>query len=260
MTRRRILLIPLLVASTLMLTASGVLKTGNADESDAGAPRTATAHLVGPDGRAVGTVTLIEGPNGVLVQADVAGLSPGGHGFHIHTVGACEPDFSAAGDHFNPGESGHGFTYEGGQHAGDLPNIYAAADGTARADFFTEAVTLTPGAENSIFDADGSAIIIHAKPDSYGESAGAGDVWRARDSPRRARACRRLRGREDAPPTQVTATRRRPPPRQVTATRRRPPPRQGPARTPRPADTGSGRVPGPVRPAVAFGRSCWPEG
>ena len=176
MTRRRILLIPLLVASTLMLTASGVTsQQGDADESDAGAPRTATAHLVGPDGRAVGTVTLIEGPNGVLVQADVAGLSPGGHGFHIHTVGACEPDFSAAGDHFNPGESGHGFTYEGGQHAGDLPNIYAAADGTARADFFTEAVTLTPGAENSIFDADGSAIIIHAKPDSYGESAGAGD-------------------------------------------------------------------------------------
>ena len=78
MTRRRILLIPLLVASTLILTASGVTsQQGDADESDAGAPRTATAHLVGPDGRAVGTVTLIEGPNGVLVQADVAGLSPG---------------------------------------------------------------------------------------------------------------------------------------------------------------------------------------
>ncbi len=176
MTRHRHLLVSLLVASILILTTSGVTsQQGDADETDTGAPSTATAHLVGPDGRTVGTVTLIEGPNGVLVQADVARLSPGGHGFHIHTVGACEPDFSAAGDHFNPGESGHGFMHEGGQHAGDLPNIYAAADGTARADFFTAAVTLTPGAENSIFDADGSAIIIHAKPDSYGESAGAGD-------------------------------------------------------------------------------------
>ena len=111
----------------------------------------------------------------MLVQADVTGLSPGGHGFHIHAVGACEPDFSAAGDHFIPEGIGHGFMKEGGWHAGDLPNSYAAADGTARADFFTAAVTLTPDAENSIFDADGSAIIVHAKPDSYGESPGAGD-------------------------------------------------------------------------------------
>ncbi|MYI56927.1 MAG: superoxide dismutase family protein [Acidimicrobiia bacterium] len=176
MTLHRLLSLPLLVASTLILTASGVTsQQDDADETDAGSPLTATAHLVGPDGRAVGTVTLIEGPNGVLVQADVTGLSPGGHGFHIHAVGACEPDFSAAGDHFNPEGIGHGFTVEGGWHAGDLPNIYAAADGTARADFFTAAVTLTPGAENSIFDADGSAIIVHAKPDSYGESPGAGD-------------------------------------------------------------------------------------
>jgi Cu-Zn family superoxide dismutase len=179
MARHRLYSLPLLVASMLILTASGVTSqqdgTDGTDDTDVGTPLTATAHLVSPDGRAVGTVTLIEGPNGVLVQADVTGLSPGGHGFHIHTVGACEPDFSAAGDHFNPGESGHGFMHEGGQHAGDLPNIYAAADGTARADFFTAAVTLTPGVENSIFDADGSAIIVHAKPDGYGESAGAGD-------------------------------------------------------------------------------------
>ena len=176
MTRRRLLPVPLLVGSLLILTTSGVTsQEGDADETDAGAHPTATAHLVGPDGRAMGTVTLIEGPNGVLVQADVTGLSPGGHGFHIHAVGACEPDFSAAGDHFNPEGIGHGFMEDGGWHAGDLPNIYAAADGTARADVFTAAVTLTPGPENSIFDADGSAIIVHAKPDSYGESPGAGD-------------------------------------------------------------------------------------
>ncbi|MXV90320.1 MAG: superoxide dismutase family protein [Acidimicrobiia bacterium] len=176
MTRQHLLALPLIVASTLILAASGVTsQQDDADETDAGAPLTATAQLMGPDGQAMGTVTLIEGPNGVLVQADLTGLSPGGHGFHIHAVGACEPDFSAAGDHFNPEGIGHGFMVEGGWHAGDLPNIYAAADGTARADTFTSAVTLTPGAENSIFDVDGSAIIVHAEPDSYGESPGAGD-------------------------------------------------------------------------------------
>ena len=164
-------------ALALGLTTSGAAsqEDGAAEAAGAGSPLTATAHLVGADGRSLGTVVLIEGPNGVLVQADVIGLSPGGHGFHIHGVGACEPDFGAAGDHFNPEGIGHGFMEEGGWHAGDLPNIYAAADGTARADVFTGAVTLTPGADNSIFDADGSAIIIHAGPDSYGESPGAGD-------------------------------------------------------------------------------------
>ena len=52
------------------------------------------------------TVTLTQGPHGVLISADVSGLSPGAHGFHIHAPGACAPDFAAAGDHFNPGGSG----------------------------------------------------------------------------------------------------------------------------------------------------------
>ena len=62
-----------------------------------------------------------------------------------------------------------------GSHAGDLPNIYAGSDGTARADVFTDQVTLAADAETSVFDSDGSAIIIHAKPDSYGADPGAGD-------------------------------------------------------------------------------------
>ena len=177
MPHHRLPSILLLVASMLLLATSGATSQEDAGTEETGtvSPVTATAHLVGADGRSLGTVVLIEGPNGVLVQANVYGLSPGGHGFHIHGVGACEPDFGAAGDHFNPEGIGHGFMEEGGWHAGDLPNIFAAADGTARADIFTAAVTLTPGADNSVFDADGSAIIIHAGPDSYGESPGAGD-------------------------------------------------------------------------------------
>ena len=134
----------------------------------------ASAEMAGPDGSGMGTVTLEQGPNGVLVSADVNGLSPGGHGFHIHAVGTCSPDFSAAGDHFAPSGASHGFMYEGGMHAGDLPNIFAAADGSAHADYFTSAITLAADADHSVFDADGSAIIIHAKPDTYAKEAGAG--------------------------------------------------------------------------------------
>ncbi|HUS53769.1 MAG TPA: superoxide dismutase family protein [Thermohalobaculum sp.] len=139
----------------------------------ASAADTATATLMGPK-ISIGTVTLTQGPNGVLVSADVTGLTPGAHGFHIHQTGSCTPDFKAAGGHYNPGGGGHGILDAGGHHAGDLPNIHAGADGSARADYFTADVTLADGAANSVFDADGSTIVIHENPDSYGADAGAG--------------------------------------------------------------------------------------
>ena len=173
--RSSIVLAVAALALSLTVTAATAQEDAGGGSAGAGPEVTASAALVDPDGRTMGSVVLTEGPNGVLVQVEAAGLSPGGHGFHIHAVGACEPDFGAAGGHFDPAGSGHGFLNEGGLHAGDLPNIYAAADGRARADFFTAAVTLAVGPDHSLFDADGSALIIHALPDSYGESAGAGD-------------------------------------------------------------------------------------
>ena len=136
----------------------------------------------------MGTVALTQGPHGVLISADVSGLSPGAHGFHIHALGACAPDFAAAGGHFNPGSGGHGFLHEDGAHAGDLPNIHAGTDGAARADYFSDAVTLGEGVDDSLFDDDGSAIIVHAKPDSYGEDAGPATAWPAASSSLASRA------------------------------------------------------------------------
>lgn len=162
----------LILAAGCALLA-GLACTQNRESSDPGA--TGIAELAGPDGAAMGTVTLTQGPWGVLVQAEVTGLTPGAHGFHVHEIGACIPDFSAAGGHFDPVGLGHGLLHDGGAHAGDLPNIHAAADGTARADYFTDALTLDDGADHSVFDEDGSAIIVHAGPDSYGEDPGAGD-------------------------------------------------------------------------------------
>ena len=136
---------------------------------------TAEAELVSPDGAAIGTATFLQTSNGVLIMAEVEGLAPGGHAFVIHEAGACTPDFDAAGDHFNPTGADHGFVHsawrndDSGGHGGDLLNIYAAADGSARADFLTDGVTLDEGPSHSVFDDDGSAIIVHELPDPYGE-------------------------------------------------------------------------------------------
>jgi Cu-Zn family superoxide dismutase len=59
--------------------------------------------------------------------AELTGLPAGPHGFHIHTVGACEPPFQSAGGHFNPDDRQHGIENPKGKHAGDLPNIHVPA-------------------------------------------------------------------------------------------------------------------------------------
>ena len=152
-----------------------VLRSGGEHEPTPGL--TAEAVLASPDGAAIGAVRFRQTPSGVLVMAELEGLPPGGHAFVIHEFGACTPDFEAAGDHFNPTGAEHGFihpTWRRGDsaetHGGDLPNIYAASDGTARADFFTEGITLDEGPGHSVFDEDGSAIIVHELPDAYGET------------------------------------------------------------------------------------------
>lgn len=159
-----------LLASMVVLLAcqQGASETDAAQAVGA----TATAEIKDQQGDSLGVVMLTQGSQGVLVSAELSSLPPGGHGFHIHGVGACSPDFSAAGGHFNPEEESHGFLHGTGQHAGDLPNIYAGLDGIARVDVFTADVTLATGEDSSLFDADGSAIIVHEKPDAYGEDAG----------------------------------------------------------------------------------------
>ena len=168
-----ILLIPVaivVVVGVFLLT----VRTGGAAEPTVGL--TAAATLESPEGDSLGTVAFRQAATGVLVMADLKGLAPGGHAFIIHEVGSCTPDFNAAGDHFNPEDTEHGFIHPNwerggsvGGHGGDLPNIYAASDGSARADFFTEGIILDSGPRHSVFDDDGSAIIVHERPDAYGE-------------------------------------------------------------------------------------------
>lgn len=134
----------------------------------------AVATVNDADDDPIGTVTFQQTPHGVIISAELQNLEPGAHGFHIHEVGDCSGDFSAAGGHYAPGGNAHGFMSEDGYHAGDLPNIHVAQDGTATADFFTTQISLEEGAEATLFDDDGSAIMVHTRPDDYQDVDSAG--------------------------------------------------------------------------------------
>ena len=135
----------------------------------AAAQSTATATLIDPEGEEIGRAQLTETPShGVLIQVQIEGLAPGAHGFHIHAVGECEaPEFGSAGGHYAPRGHAHGLLHPDGKHAGDLLNLHVAENGRVATERLAGAVTLSPGAEASLFDDDGSALVIHANPDDY---------------------------------------------------------------------------------------------
>jgi Cu/Zn superoxide dismutase len=104
----------------------------------------------------------------VKVTARVKGLSPGAHGLHIHENGVCNAadGFTSAGGHFDPGPFGHSTPVDANHpyHMGDLPNLIAAKGGVGRLQTVTSRVTLSPS-PTSVFDANGSAVIVHQNPD-----------------------------------------------------------------------------------------------
>jgi Cu-Zn family superoxide dismutase len=126
----------------------------------------ANAQLKDTSGKAIGDVDLVQTPAGVLIKLQIKGVPPGEHAFHIHAVGKCEAPFESAGPHFNPTHHKHGIL-SGEGHAGDMPNLHVPQSGDLAVELVNPAVTLEQGKPNSVFDSDGSSLIIHAKADDY---------------------------------------------------------------------------------------------
>jgi Cu-Zn family superoxide dismutase len=125
---------------------------------------TAVATLEPTTGSQVhGTVRFVQKGDKVMVEANVAGLAPGQHGFHVHEKGNCTaPDASSAGAHFNPSGSAHGGP-SGTRHGGDLGNLTADASGNAKYRVEVTGISLGAGDDSVI----GRAVIVHEKPDDY---------------------------------------------------------------------------------------------
>jgi len=130
---------------------------------------TASAAIMSASGEERGIAQIWQDRDNVVhVELQLTGLPRGPHGIHFHATGKCDPrgstPFASAGAHFNPLGRQHGLDNRAGPHAGDAPNFTVSADGHGNASFTTNRVSLTEGS-TSLFDADGSAIVIHASAD-----------------------------------------------------------------------------------------------
>ena len=108
-----------------------------------------------------GKVTFTQKADGVEVVAELTGLQPGEHGFHVHEFGDCSmADGKCAGGHFNPTGMPHGSPDSAKRHVGDLGNI--KADSTGKATYKRLDTMIALNGPNSVI---GRSVILHAKAD-----------------------------------------------------------------------------------------------
>ncbi len=137
-------------------------------------PESTAVHstLINREGKEIGMVSIQPIEHGVRVSVHAEDLTPGSHAVHFHEHGKCDPpDFQSAGGHYNPTGAKHGMPdmdedfNDKDHHAGDLLNQNVDKNGVMDAVMVDDTVTLN--GTNALLDQDGSALIIHAKPDDY---------------------------------------------------------------------------------------------
>ncbi len=156
-----------IVLGTSLALVAGCASSGQAQKDTAkpagskARPQAVAVLSPAANGKVKGQVTFLEETEGVRVTANIEGLTPGKHGFHIHEKGDCSAaDFTSAGGHFNPAGSKHGSPADPEHHAGDFGNLEANDQGVAR--FERVFSWLTFAGTNSILN---RAVIVHEKAD-----------------------------------------------------------------------------------------------
>src|SRR5216117_2141232 len=141
------------------------------EKSSAPLKAIAVLHPIGGGSKVSGTVTFTEVADGVQVNAEITGLTPGNHGFHVHEFGDCSaPDASSAGAHFNPTNKPHAGPDAAERHVGDMGNVEADASGAAKLDYVDHEISLANDQRSVV----GRSVIVHAKADDL-KSQPAGD-------------------------------------------------------------------------------------
>ena len=130
------------------------------------ATQVGSAMLMDRSGNNVGSAMLYAQDGEVTVSVSLDGLSQGTHAVHLHTTGDCSAsDFTSAGGHLNPMGNEHGTLNPRGAHLGDLPNaeVSSAGVGTVSTILRGDRATVM----SQIFDADGTALVVHEGADDY---------------------------------------------------------------------------------------------
>jgi Cu-Zn family superoxide dismutase len=148
--------------NNLLSTTPAAIAAEQADASQRVTMAVAVVHPLG-DHKVKGKVTFTETVAGVEIVAEMTGLEPGEHGFHVHEFGDCSMmDGKCAGGHYNPTGDPHAGPDDAKRHVGDLGNIKADASGKGTYKRVDRRVTLN-GAHSII----GRSVIVHAKPDDF---------------------------------------------------------------------------------------------
>jgi len=147
----------------IFLLFTGVPLWAQTPGEKSSAPLKAVAMLHPTGGNKVsGKVTFTEVADGVQIKAEITGLTPGNHGFHVHEFGDCSAaDANSAGAHFNPTKQPHAGPDATARHVGDMGNIEADASGNAKLDYVDHHISLTKDQRSVI----GRSVIIHEKAD-----------------------------------------------------------------------------------------------
>lgn len=150
----------LLIAS--MMIHQPVMATTKTEPSEV--LRHAKAVLLPTQGHRVSGVVIFSAEkNGVKITAELSGLTPGKHGFHIHELGDCSAaDATSAGGHFNPDNMEHGAPNAASHHEGDLGNIEANSAGKASYEYLDKSLSFS--GKNSIL---GRSVIVHEHEDDF---------------------------------------------------------------------------------------------